>query len=163
MGSQFSKKTGEAHPVLQLQGNLEFKAELSFYESECRSDPDLKSFDANLQDRMNHVINALAFGGEVQSLSFESLKEVTGCLLEMDQLVVKVILDCKQDIWKNQELLDLVEEYFENSLQTLDFCNALEKCLKKARDSQLIINVALQQFEEEERDEGVNQRVPPDV
>ncbi|KAF6170413.1 hypothetical protein GIB67_014343 [Kingdonia uniflora] len=122
------------------------------------SDPDLQSFDASLQDRANHVINALAFGGEVQSFSFDSLKEVTGCLLEMDQQVVKVILDCKQDIWKNQELLDLVEEYFENSLQTLDFCTALEKCLKRARDSQLIINVALQQFEEEEQDEGVNQK-----
>ena len=67
----------------------------------------------------------------------------------MNQEVVKVILECKKDIWKNQELFELVEEYFENSLQTLDFCTALEKCLKRARDSQLFVLVALQQFEEE--------------
>ncbi|KAF2305884.1 hypothetical protein GH714_008596 [Hevea brasiliensis] len=66
-----------------------------------------------------------------------------------NQEVVKVILECKKDIWKNQELFELVEEYFENSLQTLDFCTALDKCLKRARDSQLFIMVALQQFEEE--------------
>ncbi|KAK2988831.1 hypothetical protein RJ640_022542 [Escallonia rubra] len=63
----------------------------------------------------------------------------------MNQEVVKVILECKKDIWKNQELFELVEEYFENSLQTLDFCAALEKCLKRARDSQLLIL-----FEEED-------------
>ncbi|KAK2979376.1 hypothetical protein RJ640_025749 [Escallonia rubra] len=63
----------------------------------------------------------------------------------MNHEVVKVILECKKDIWKNQELFELVEEYFENSLQTLDFCVALEKCLKRARDSQLLIL-----FEEED-------------
>ncbi|CAL5207819.1 unnamed protein product [Lathyrus oleraceus] len=66
-----------------------------------------------------------------------------------NQEVVKVILDCKKDIWKSQELFELVEEYFDNSLKTLDFCNALDKCLKRARDSQLLIHVALQKFEEE--------------
>ncbi|KAK3024514.1 hypothetical protein RJ639_043706 [Escallonia herrerae] len=51
----------------------------------------------------------------------------------MNQEAVKVILECKKDIWKNQELFELVEEYFENNLQTLDFCAALEKCLKRAQ------------------------------
>ncbi|XP_057803485.1 UPF0496 protein At4g34320-like, partial [Salvia miltiorrhiza] len=63
--------------------------------------------------------------------------------------VVKVILDYKKDIWKNQELFDLVEDYFDNSLKTLDFCAALEKCLKRARDCQLFILLELNQFEEE--------------
>ncbi|KAG9440906.1 hypothetical protein H6P81_021071 [Aristolochia fimbriata] len=149
MGGQFSKKTGESPSVLQLPGNLPYTAELSSYEAACAIDPDVQSFDTTLQARTNRVINTLAVGVEVRSLSFDSLKEVTGCLLEMNQEVVKVILDCKKDIWKNQELFELVEEYFENSLQTLDFCTALEKCLKRARDSQLILHVALQQFEEE--------------
>ncbi|XP_058081278.1 UPF0496 protein 1-like [Magnolia sinica] len=149
MGGQFSKKSGESPPVLHINDNLPYTAELSSYEAACRLDPELQSFDTTLQARTNRVISTLAIGVEVRSLSFDSLKEVTGCLLEMNQEVVKVILDCKQDIWKNQELFDLVEEYFENSLQTLDFCTALEKCLKRARDSQLILHVALQQFEEE--------------
>lgn len=75
----------------------------------------------------------------------------------MNQEVVKVILDCKQDIWNNQELFDLVKQYFENSLLTLDFCTALEKCLKRARERQVIVQVALQQFElEQQQREGIN-------
>lgn len=136
-----SKKTSET--------SSQFITELSSYEAACRLDTDLQTFDTTLQARTSHVINTLAAGVEVRALSFDSLKEVTECLLEMNQEVVKVILECKKDIWKSQELFELVEEYFESSLQTLDFCTALEKCLKRARDSQLLILVALQQFEEE--------------
>ncbi|KAM7253572.1 hypothetical protein ACFE04_021726 [Oxalis oulophora] len=147
MGGHVSKKPTEASS--SAVNNVHYSNELSSYEAACRIDTDLQSFDTALQARTNHVINTLAVGVEVRALSFDSLKEVTGCLLEMNQEVVKVILECKKDIWKNQELFELVEEYFENSLQTLDFCTALEKCLKRSRDSQLLIHVALQQFEEE--------------
>ncbi|XP_077224321.1 UPF0496 protein 1-like [Tasmannia lanceolata] len=154
MGGQLSKKSGESPPVLQVNNELLYSIGLSSYEAACQIDPELQTFDSSLQARTNRVINTLAVGVEVgvevRSLSFDSLKEVTGCMLEMNQEVVKIILDYKKDIWKNQELFELVEEYFENSLQTLDFCTALEKCLKRARDSQLIIHVALQQFEEED-------------
>nr|DAD21750.1 TPA_asm: hypothetical protein HUJ06_023213 [Nelumbo nucifera] len=154
MGGQFSKKVVENPPILQLNTNFQYTAELSSYEAACRLDPELQTFDSTLQARTNHVINTLAHGVEVRALSFHSLKEVTGCLLDMNQEVVKIILECKTDIWKNQELFELVEEYFENSLQTLDFCTALEKCLKRARDSQLILHVALQQFEDEDGADG---------
>jgi|UniRef100_A0A2N9ECH6 hypothetical protein len=149
MGSHMSKKAPETSSATHISTNLQYTTELSSYEAACRLDADLQSFDTTLQERTNQVINSLAVGVEVRALSFNSLKEVTGCLLDMNQEVVKVILECKKDIWKNQELFELVEEYFENSLQTLDFCTALEKCLKRARDSQLLILVALQQFEEE--------------
>lgn len=143
-----SKKPGETSAI----NNIQFTTELNSYEAACKMDEDLQSFDASLHARTNQVITSLAAGVEVRALSFDSLKEVTECLLEMNQEVVKVILECKKDIWKNQELFELVEEYFENSLKTLDFCAALEKCLKRARDSQLLIMVALQQFEEEDHD-----------
>ncbi|KAF2316566.1 hypothetical protein GH714_041907 [Hevea brasiliensis] len=155
MGGHVSKKPAEASSSINLNNNLQYTTELSSYEAACRLDEDLQSFDTSLQVRTNHVINTLAVGVEVRALSFDSLKEVTECLLEMNQEVVKVILECKKDIWKNQELFELVEEYFENSLQTLDFCTALEKCLKRARDSQLLILVAIQQFEEESEAEGI--------
>ncbi|KAL4615675.1 hypothetical protein ACB092_07G143800 [Castanea dentata] len=149
MGGHMSKKTPETSSAINLNTNLQYTTELNSYEAACRLDADLQSFDTTLQERTNQVINTLAVGVEVRALSFDSLKEVTECLLEMNQEVVKVILECKKDIWKNPELFELVEEYFENSLKTLDFCTALEKCLKRARDSQLLILVALQQFEEE--------------
>jgi hypothetical protein len=150
MGGNMSKKTHEtSSSAVNLNPNLQYTTELSSYEAACKLDADLQSFDTTLQARTNQVINSLAVGVEVRALSFDSLKEVTECLLEMNQEVVKVILECKKDIWKNQDLFELVEEYFENSLQTLDFCTALEKCLKRARDNQLLILVALQKFDEE--------------
>ncbi|WVZ55866.1 hypothetical protein U9M48_006471 [Paspalum notatum var. saurae] len=124
--------------------------ELSSYEAACRLDPELRTFDNTLQRRTSRAISTLAVGVEVRSLSLDSLREVTGCLLDMNQEVVRVILDCKKDIWKSPELFDLVEDYFECSLHTLDFCTALDKCLKRARDSQLLLHVALQRFDDEE-------------
>lgn len=133
-----------SHPV----NNLRFSTEL--YEAACKVDVDLQSFDTCLQARTRDVIHSLASGVEVRAVSLESLKGITECLLEMNQEVVKVILDCKKDIWRNQELFELVEEYFDNSLKTLDFCASLEKCLKRIRDQQLMILMALQQFENED-------------
>ncbi|KAL2936269.1 UPF0496 protein 1 [Bienertia sinuspersici] len=72
--------------------------------------------------------------------------------MDMNHEVVKVILDCKKDVWKNKELLSLVEDYFEYSVQTLDFFTSLDQCLKRARDRHFIIQVALRRFEEEMRD-----------
>ena len=154
MGSKFSKKRDDETPSVRI--NSQYAADLSSYEAECQLDPDLQSFDSTVQVSTNRVINTLAVGVEVgvevRSLSFDSLREVTNCLLEMNQEVVKVILDCKKDIWKSKELFDLVEEYFDNSLRTLNFCTVLDKCLKRARDSQLIVQLALQRFEVEEKD-----------
>ncbi|KAH7865821.1 hypothetical protein Vadar_011648 [Vaccinium darrowii] len=154
MGNHISSKPAAETPPpppppIHFSNNLKYSTELNSYEAACKLDKDLQFFDTNLQTRTNQVINTLAVGVEVRALSFDSLKEVTECLLEMNQEVVKVILDCKKDIWKNEELFELVEEYFENSLQTLDFCAALEKCLNRARDSQLLILIALQTFDEE--------------
>ncbi|KAI3462819.1 hypothetical protein Pfo_019482 [Paulownia fortunei] len=124
-------------------------ADMSSYEAACRSDPDLQTFDSTLQLRTSRAINSIAVGLEVRSLSIDSLREVTECLLEMNQEVVKIILQNKKDIWKNQELSNLVDDYFENSLLTMDFCTALDACLKRAGHIESIINVALRKFEEE--------------
>ncbi|KAL0430359.1 UNVERIFIED_CONTAM: hypothetical protein Sradi_0661900 [Sesamum radiatum] len=126
-------------------------ADLRSYEDACRADPDLQTFDSTLQLRTSRAINSIAVGLEVRSLSLDSLREVTECLLEMNQEVVKIILQNKRDIWKNQELSDLVDDYFENSLLTLDFCTALDACLKRAGHIESIINVALRKFDEEHR------------
>uniref|UniRef100_A0A7C9EWE1 Uncharacterized protein n=1 Tax=Opuntia streptacantha TaxID=393608 RepID=A0A7C9EWE1_OPUST len=89
-----SKKSAEPSTAI----NLQFLAELTSYEAACKADADLQSFDRSVHTRTSHAINALAMGVEVRSLSFDSLKQVTECLLEMNQEVVKVILECKQDM-----------------------------------------------------------------
>ncbi|XP_047338791.1 UPF0496 protein At4g34320-like [Impatiens glandulifera] len=101
----------------------------------------------NLGSRTREPIITLSSGIEVRSTSIESLRNVTENLLELNQDVVKVTLECKNDIWKNRALFNLVEEYLDNSTKTLDFCTSLDTRLKHARDSQLLISVALQQCE----------------
>ncbi|CAK9136870.1 unnamed protein product [Ilex paraguariensis] len=157
MGGQLSKKAEKgSHPQLEMISDSQVTPDLSSYEAACRADPDLQSFDCTLQQRTSRVINTLANGVEVRSLTLDSLGEVTECLLEMNQEVVKIILDSQKDIWKNPKLFDLVELYFDNSLKTLDFCTALEKRLKRSLDSQIIIELALKRFEKEHREGSHN-------
>ncbi|KAJ6843507.1 uncharacterized protein M6B38_296970 [Iris pallida] len=133
----------------------EYASELNSYEAACRRDPEISSFDSALRERTSHAISALAGGSlEVHALSFETLQVVTGCLLDMNQEVVRIVLDRKRDVWSSPELYQLVEDYFDSSLQTLDFCAELEHCLGKARDSQIFLRAALQHFAEEEAAAG---------
>ncbi|KAL1538898.1 UPF0496 protein 1-like [Salvia divinorum] len=123
--------------------------DLSSYEAACRADPHLRSFDSSVQLRTTRAINSIAVGLDSRALSLDSLSQVTECLLETNQEVVKIILHNKRDVWKNPELSDLVDDYFDNSLLTLDFCTALDACLKRAGHIESIVNVALRKFQEE--------------
>ncbi|KAJ4829370.1 hypothetical protein Tsubulata_045719 [Turnera subulata] len=151
MGGQSSKSKGGVSPSSSVQSRTSsrYAEDLRSYEDACKLDPDLQNFDATLQGRTSHVITTLATGDEVRKLSLGSFKEVTNCLLEMNQDVVQVILESKEDILNTKGLSGLVEEYFKSSVKTMDFCNALEHCLKRARSSHLIMQVAIRQFEEE--------------
>ncbi|CAH8262466.1 unnamed protein product [Arabidopsis lyrata] len=154
MGGKSSKNKknvefGSPSTPVQIKINSEYSEHLSSYERACSEDPKLESFDAALHERTNRVINKLASGVEIKSLSFDSLREVTQCLLDMNQDVVKVILQDKEDIWNNQDLFSLVNLYFESTAKTMDFCSELENCLNRARRSQVIIQFAVKQFEEE--------------
>ncbi|RZS29305.1 hypothetical protein BHM03_00063017 [Ensete ventricosum] len=150
-GADGSRTSGDTNAG---ESGIQYTAELTSYEAACRLDPELRSFDAALQQRTSHAISTLALGVELRCLSFDTLREVTGCLLETNKQVVNAILECRKDVWKSPELLSLVDEYFECSIQTLDYCTELEKCLKKARDSHLIIQFAIQRFEEEDKEKN---------
>lgn len=126
--------------------------ELSAYEAACREDADLRAFDAGLQARTGRAVAAVAASGAVdlRSISFSSLKEVTGCLLDNDAHVVQTILAHKRDVWKDPGLSNLVEDYFRASLATLDFVGELESCLRRARDAQLLLRLAVRHLEDGE-------------
>uniref|UniRef100_A0A7N0ZZS7 Uncharacterized protein n=1 Tax=Kalanchoe fedtschenkoi TaxID=63787 RepID=A0A7N0ZZS7_KALFE len=162
MGSQCSTSSADvvtpAQSSANSNSNPRCSADLNSYAAACQQDPVLQSFDSAVRESTTRAVNTVALEVEFHSVSLDSLREVTGSLLDVNHEVVKVILECKKDIWKNSELSSLVDEYFENSLQILDFCNALEKCLKRARDSQLIIDVALQQYEDETMQQGFDER-----
>ncbi|CAK8562297.1 unnamed protein product [Lathyrus sativus] len=149
MGGQSSKMMIDANDCTKMGSHSLYAADLISYEAACVKDPNLQSFDESIKQRTNRVISSLATGVEVRSLSFDSLREVTDSLLEMNHEVVKVILDCKKDIWGNKDLFSLVDDYFNNSMQTLEFCNSLEKCLRRARENQVIVKSVITYFEEE--------------
>jgi hypothetical protein len=125
---------------------------LADYEAACKTDPDVKKFDDKLQTRTQKALSSLAAGVEEpgQGVSFKSLKDVTTSLLEVDKEVVDVILNCRNDVWANEELKELVEDYFDTSLTALDFCGVLEKYIQKTRDRELYIQMALKHFPTEE-------------
>lgn len=148
MGVKFSKSE-EVDSSSMEDSNPRYQSGLSSYEAACRADPSLQNFDKTLHDRADRVIRTLAGGEVAQSLTFNSLGEVTTGLLEMNHEVAKIILASKEDIWNDKELSHLVEYYFKHGLQILDFYTSLEKCLRQARDSQLRIQLALMRFEEE--------------
>ncbi|AET03967.1 hypothetical protein MtrunA17_Chr8g0373611 [Medicago truncatula] len=149
MGGNSSKMMSDANDCTKMGTHSVYAADLSSYEAACVKDPNLQSFDESIKEHTNRVISSLATGVEVRSLSFNSLREVTDSLLEMNHEVVKVILDCKRDIWGNKDLFALVNDYFDNSLQTLEFCNSLEKCLRRARENQVMVKSVITYFEEE--------------
>lgn len=123
--------------------------DLSSYEAACRADPDLRSFDSSVQRRTSHAIKSIAVGLDSRAFSLDSLSQVTDSLFEMNQEVVGIILQNKRNVWKHPELSDLVDDYFDNSLLTLDFCTTLDACLKRAGHIESIINVSLRKFQEE--------------
>ncbi|XP_059668907.1 UPF0496 protein 1-like [Cornus florida] len=131
---------------------LQVASVLSSYEDACRSDPFLQSFDSTFQQSTSRVIHSLVVDVGIGKLSLNSLGEVTGYYCKTNELVVKFLEEREEDTLKNEDQFDVVKDYFDNSLQTLDFCNALQKCLKGARESQLTIQVALQPSEEEEKE-----------
>ena len=110
---------------------------LEDYEAACKADPDVKRFDDKLRTRTQEALSSLAEGvdGPGQGVSFKSLKDVTTSLLEVDNEVVHVILAYKEDVWANKELMDLVSEYLNTSLEALDFCGVLEKCVQQTHDN----------------------------
>ncbi|KAJ8541802.1 hypothetical protein K7X08_002618 [Anisodus acutangulus] len=86
---------------------------------------------------------------DYKSLSLDSLRKVTLCCLDMNQEAANFILASEKDNLKDTELLDLVKDYLESSKHIMNFCSSLEYCLDRARSSQSIILVALQNFQNE--------------
>ncbi|XP_052197560.1 UPF0496 protein 1-like [Diospyros lotus] len=128
----------------------EINRDLSSYEAACRRDPDLRSFDSSLQQRTSRLITSLADGVDGRSLSLDVLRNLLEfCLVEVNHEVVDFILQCKEDIWRNRELSDLVDDYFKNSFLNLELCAALDRSLKRSRDGLLVVKAALQSFEQD--------------
>lgn len=154
-GESSSKRNGpNTLPVKAVRTDMrsKYSSDLSSYTSACMKDSNLKSFDSSLHQRTNIIITSLAARAETQFLNLDSLMEVYGFLLELNQNAVRVIIESREDVWKNKDLKSLVDIYFRSTSKTLDFCNTVENCVKRTEISQLIIRFAVKQFETESED-----------
>ncbi|KAG2724727.1 hypothetical protein I3760_01G030700 [Carya illinoinensis] len=128
--------------MVSNSSKIHFTADMSAHEVARELDVDLESGDAT-------VVR------EPELVSSDSIKEIVRCLYDMPLEMANSNLKCKEDIWNNQEFFSFLKDYFQNSLRALDFCTALEDCLKRTRDNQLIVQLAVKHFEEEV-EEGVD-------
>ncbi|VVB04309.1 unnamed protein product [Arabis nemorensis] len=148
-----SKRNGtNASPVITLRKDIrsKYSGYQNSYTSTCKEDFNLRSFDSLLHQRTNRLISVLRAEGETQFLSLNSHIEVCGFLLELSEDVVRVIIESKEDVWKNKDLMSLVNAYFKSTAKTLDFFNTVENWVKRTEISQLIIRFAVKQFETED-------------
>ncbi|KAJ8531019.1 hypothetical protein K7X08_025750 [Anisodus acutangulus] len=139
--------TAPARP--ESSSNCYVSPDLRSYQSACEEDPELQRFDSVLQARTSLALNSIAVNMDNRSLSLESLREVTLCFLDMNQVVVNFILESKKDIWKDRDIFDLVKDYLDSSIHIMNFCTSLDDCLERAHNIQSIILVALTKFENE--------------
>ncbi|CAH8332723.1 unnamed protein product [Eruca vesicaria subsp. sativa] len=124
---------------------------LKYYTSACQQDSDLKTFDTSLHQRTASLMKLLTdqAAKSGQSISQVSLMDVYEFLLDLNRDVVKEIVESREDVRKNKDLTSLVDVYFKNTSKTLDFCNTVQNCVKRAEESRLIIRYAVEKFEAE--------------
>ncbi|KAH0776651.1 hypothetical protein KY290_008062 [Solanum tuberosum] len=149
MGNQCTKPKNQSRPSPAKPESDVVSPDLSSYQSACEEDPELGRFDSALQARTSLALNSIAVNSDYNSLSLESLRDVTLCFLDMNQGVVNFILESKKDIWKDPDIFDLVKDYLDSSIHIMNFCSSLDDSLERARNSQSIIQVALTKFENE--------------
>ncbi|KAL2651327.1 hypothetical protein R1flu_019455 [Riccia fluitans] len=114
------------------------------------NDPDLKKFDNGMKQRTEKVLGSLENGMKHGGLELSVLEDVTNGLLGMNEDVVNYILECDLDVWANEEMKELVTDYFRNSLEALDFCTVLETCVQQAKYNQVwCIDTALKKMPED--------------
>ncbi|PIA44105.1 hypothetical protein AQUCO_01700016v1 [Aquilegia coerulea] len=152
MGNQLGiSGSSSVSPRGQLSSIQLSSDEVLAYQDACQNDQDVRKFDAELQIRTTRAISALvAEVHKPHSFSLDLLKEVTGSMVETDQQVLAIILESKKDVWKNPELFSLVDDYYQTSLHTLDFCNNLDRFLNDAKSKQIFLRIALQRLGETE-------------
>lgn len=106
-------------------------------------DPDVQSLATSIRKRAE-AVNTI---GKKEGFSIAFLKEVTTFVSYMNGQAASAILACKEDISNSNKSFKLVvNEYLENSEQLLDFCSALDKFVKSARDSHSYTQYVVQQY-----------------
>ncbi|XP_039128859.1 UPF0496 protein 1-like [Dioscorea cayenensis subsp. rotundata] len=84
----------------------------------------------------------------LHSLSFTALQAATSALVDVERDAFDNIVQLKDEISANPDLLFIVEHYLESSIHALRFFTVLKYSLSKARENELLVRDALLLFEE---------------
>ncbi|KAF3786221.1 UPF0496 protein [Nymphaea thermarum] len=118
------------------------------YERACKKYPELLKYDEALQATLKGIKVGVQPGkdetDESSSLSFDSLEQATTCLLDTNDHAAEEILAYKEDIRSNDQLYDIVKEYFDLSYKTLDFLFDLQRRLNELKGKLAIFSSSFQ-------------------
>ncbi|XP_059670850.1 UPF0496 protein 1-like [Cornus florida] len=120
---------GDSSKQRQQHRYSDIASDLIAYIDACRLDPFLQSFDSTLQKRITGVIHTLAVDVGARSVSLDSLRKLTDCILKTNEQVVNFILENQKDMFNKEELFDFVKCYLENSLQDVNDFYTLDEYL----------------------------------
>lgn len=124
-------------------------AELSAYEAACRADADLRTFDAALQTRTGRAVAPWLPQAPSTSAPSPSPPSRRSPAASSTTTPTSSTPSSPTSA-KDTDLSNLVEGYFRTSLATLDFVGEFEKSLGHARDSQLLLHLAVRHLEDGE-------------
>ncbi|XP_039128860.1 UPF0496 protein 1-like [Dioscorea cayenensis subsp. rotundata] len=84
----------------------------------------------------------------VHSLSFTALRAAASALIDVNRDALNNIGQLKDEISSNPDLLFFVKYYLQTRIDTLRFFTALKDSLSKARETELLVRVAVFLFED---------------
>ncbi|KAL0848701.1 hypothetical protein Bca101_021948 [Brassica carinata] len=151
------EQNSDPSSVISMALHEVHSANISSYKAACEQHPELKSFDASLQEGANKVLNSVNAQAETDSYSVHtSYAELYKYLLDACQAVAKFITAIEGDVWDNEDLKKMVEAYFEDTIKTLEFFNSVDKLADKASIGDLYLQRAVDLFDKESAENGGN-------
>lgn len=126
---------------------------ISYFKDTCKQDPDFQSYGTKFKESTESVFSS------PEGFSIGCVETLISSISDWSKMTANIILECEDEIWQwmaeNDECLDLVKKYFNNSAETLAFCSELDKFLLSARACHSYMQHKIEPLESEINNNGV--------
>ncbi|KAK9942878.1 hypothetical protein M0R45_008522 [Rubus argutus] len=122
----------------------QYEGLMPLYEEDYKNDAELQSFDATLEAHTKALVTKVKEDG---GLSLDVLEQVLTIMTCLGKKTADAVVECKSRMiaMKDKSYKLVLREYLESSLESLSFCNDLEKFLNTARRSHSHIEQKIQE------------------
>lgn len=122
----------------------QYEGLMPLYEEDYKNDAELQSFDATLEAHTKALVKKVKEDG---GLSLDVLEQVLAIMTCLGKKTADAVVECKSRMiaMKDKSYKLVLREYLESSLESLSFCNDLEKFLNTARRSHSHIEQKIQE------------------